>query len=133
MKERSEDDIVAKSPVDVTLGNASYQIRPLTLIPARKWRALLVKTMNEIVASMSQPEEIGHLGEALTATMIKFPEKLCDLVFSYAPDLDKAKILDEETGATEEQMAAAFSTIMLFAYPFLGQLIQTIQVMKANH
>ena len=132
MKERSESDIIAKSPVEVMLGSVKYPIKPLTLTPARKWRSLLVEAMNDVVQSMAQPEVVGNLGPALTTALIQFPEKLCDLVFAYAPYLDKEKILDETEGATEEQMAEAYAVCMSFAYPLLGHLPKTIAILKAN-
>jgi hypothetical protein len=59
------------------------------------------------------------LGEAFLC----FPEKIAELVFAYAPNLPKEKILDPETGATEEQFALAFSQIESVAFPYLRQVL----------
>lgn len=130
--ERTEDDIVAKAPVSCVLGSETYEIKPLTLIPARKWRDLLVKTMNELIRGMVQPEDPDKLGPALTAILIAYPDRLCELVYAYSPALREAreKIEDEETGATEEQMAGAYAICMQFAYPLLGQFNQTTTVLQ---
>jgi len=129
MKERREEDILAKAPIRAKLGEAEYEIKPLTILKAREWRKQLTTAMESITQSFGQSSTPGNLGPALTSALIQFPEKVAELVFAYAPELPKDKILEE---ATEEQLCTAFSAIMRVAFPFLGQLGTTVQLMKAN-
>lgn len=129
MKERTEDDILSQAPVKVKLGEKEYELKPLTCRKAREWRLKLSESLSVITASFGQSPEPGNLGPALTSALISFPEKLLELVFAYEPSLPRETILDE---ATEEQVASAFSVIMKLAFPFLGQLATTVQIMKAS-
>lgn len=129
MKERSEADIISRAPVTVKLGEHEYPIRPLPINKARAWREKLVEVMKSIVADMGATAEPENMGPAMTASLIAFPEKVSDLVFAWAPELNKELILEE---ATEEQMAAAFTVIMVFAYPMLAPLVLALRVSKSQ-
>jgi hypothetical protein len=64
----------------------------------------------------------------LPAALAQFPEKLCDLVFAYAPNLPKEQILEE---ASEEQMRAAFDRIWEISFQdFLVQLGAARELLK---
>jgi hypothetical protein len=65
----------------------------------------------------------------LAGALVEFPEKLADLVFAYGTELPKDEILEK---ATEEQIAAAFSAIMVVAFPFLAQLGLVTQLVRAT-
>lgn len=127
--ERTDSDILAKAPIKVLLGSTEYDVHPLTILKAREWRAKVNESFQSIAQSFAAKPEPGNLGPALTGALLAFPEKLAELVFAYAPDLPQQTILEE---ATEEQMNAAFGKIMKLAFPFVGQLAQTIQILKAS-
>jgi hypothetical protein len=129
MKERSEDEIISRAPIKVTLGSAQYDLKPLPILKAREWRTKLIEVMQTIVGDMSAEQSTITMGPALTAALVAFPEKVADLVFQWEPVLPAQTILEE---ATEEQVAVAFATIMRFAYPFLAQLATTVQVTKSQ-
>lgn len=128
MKERTEDEILSKSPFVVTLGETEYGLKPLPVLKARVWRTLLTETMQDIVGSMSAPESNTTIGPAMTAALVAFPDKVAELVFAWSPELDQEKILSE---ATEEQMCVAYSAVMLMAYPFLAPLALSMKVTKS--
>lgn len=127
MIQRTEEDILSKSPIQVMLGSDRYDLKPLPIIKARAWRSKLADTMRGIVGDLSQPAD--KTASAITAALVAFPDKVADLVFAWSPELPTEKILDE---ATEEQLAVAFSGLMVMAYPFLAQLAMTVQVTKSQ-
>jgi hypothetical protein len=130
MKQRSEDEIISMSPMRVTLGHKEYDLHPLPIKKARIWREKLTNIMSEIVGSMGNKDiSKQSMTEGLTAALIAFPDKVADLVFEWSPDLPQDTILEE---ATEGQMNAAFSAIMVMAYPFLAQLVTAMQVTKSQ-
>ena len=129
MKERTEDQILSKEPIKVTLGSEQYDLKPLPILKARQWRAKLTETMKSIVDPMSAEQTSTNMGPAMTAALVSFPDKVADLVFTWEPALPTQKILEE---ATEEQLAVAYSAIMLMAYPFLAPLILTTKVTKSQ-
>lgn len=119
MKPRTEDEILARSPIKTRLGEKEYDISPLAVMPQREWRKKLFAELAPILAAFNFKVDGKSMAEGLTAALLNFPEKLCDLVFAYAPDLPKEEILEK---ATEEQIAVAFSAIMAVAFPFVPQL-----------
>lgn len=129
MKERTEDEILSKAPIKITLGEVEYDLKPLPIMKAREWRKGLVEAMRGIVGSMSADESKITMGPALTAALLAFPDKVAELVFAWAPDLPQKTILET---ATEEQLAVAYSGVMKMGYPFLAQLALTVQVTKSQ-
>lgn len=131
MKQRSEQDILAKAPVVVRLGDDDYPIKPLPSIPSQQWREKLVGVLHATVMANDKqlPEGVDvsawlkdQLASSISLTLARSPEKLAQLIFEYAPDLPKDKILEN---ATDEQLNLAFSQIMQIAFPFF----QTLAVM----
>lgn len=130
---RSQDQILSQSPIEVTLGTVKYSIKPLRILKSRDWRQSLITKMGEVTSRMkadtgSDAAFLSGLGYVL----LQFPETLSELVFEYAPYLPKDKIMDEETGATEEQMAVAFGKILQVAFPFTGELKTVLMTMGAS-
>jgi hypothetical protein len=137
MQPRTEDDILAKTPVSLRLGAKDYAVPILTILPARAWRMKLDQSCGDIVRNFQPEVDKKAFATGLTGALIHFPEKIAELVFAYAngwegPEalgsgkkkLEKPLLPEEEimANATEEQLAAAFSQIMAVAYPFLPQL-----------
>jgi hypothetical protein len=117
--ERTEDQIISKSPLKVILGEKDYFIKPLTILKQREWRTKLNEEMAGIIANFNPSADNKTMVNGLTGALVAFPEKIADLVFAYAPDLPKDEILET---ATEEQIASTFSAVMALAFPFLAQL-----------
>lgn len=128
MKERTEDEIISMSPIVVTLGAAKYPLKPLSPNKAREWRTKLNEVMFTIVGDLSAEQSTTNIGPAMTAALVAFPDRVQELVFAWAPELPKDKLLDE---ATEEQFAFAYSAIMVMAYPFLVPLALSMKVTKS--
>jgi hypothetical protein len=61
----------------------------------------------------------GDLGPALTAQFVRYPERILQLVKSYAPGLPWAQIEEE---VTEEQIQIAYGRILEVAFPYLAHL-----------
>lgn len=125
MATRSEEDIVAMTPLSVTLGKTEYKIKLLGMTPQREWRTKLNTALFPIVESFTGKTLADALRGGLAAALIQFPEAIAELVFQYAPDLPRETIMQE---ATEEQMAQAFAQIQSVAYPFLPQLKTATQL-----
>lgn len=127
MLKRTEEDVVSKRPFQVTLGDTEFQIKPLPITQQRLWREGLIKRLDPVIAKFSGRDMAEALSGGLAAALLQFPEEIEALVFEYAPELlgSKEAIL---SSATEEQFAAAFSAIMVVAYPFLPQLTTVTQL-----
>jgi hypothetical protein len=114
-KERTEEQILAKTPLEITLGEETYKLRILPVTRMSEWRA-------KVTGSATEIGKLGVSLQGLGAALVAFPEKIIELVFAYDPTLPKDKILSPENGATEEQFALAFSEIQSVAFPYLRQL-----------
>lgn len=150
---RTEDDILSKAPIKVKLGDSEYEIKILTINAQRAWRTQLSEELAEIIANFNPEVSKNTMALGLTGALIDFPEKLAELVFTYATKyevsdvvcvdghfsfieqpvgetyLPKEKILTE---ATEEQIAKAFSEVMTVAFPFLSQLQLVTQLVRSK-
>lgn len=128
MTPRTENEILSRAPIKTKLGESEYDIQPLAVMPQREWRKKLFADLVPILESFNFNVDGKTMASGLTAALLQFPEKLTDLVFDYAPDLPKEKILAE---ATEEQITVAFSSIMSVAFPFLTQLGMVTQLVRS--
>jgi hypothetical protein len=130
LKSRSEEDILSRTPIRVRLGDKDYDIPLLGINAQRKWRQKLGVDLEAIIKNFNQRDvsEKAMLN-GLAGALVEFPEKLADLVFAYGTELPKDEILEK---ATEEQIAAAFSAIMVVAFPFLAQLGLVTQLVRAT-
>jgi hypothetical protein len=130
---RSESDILTKAPIKVTLGSKEYDIPVLTIKKQREWREQMSREMQDIVGALApsfDPQKTSSAFSAgLAVALTKFPEKLADLVFSYAPELPREEIMET---ATEEQISIAFSKIMRVSFPFLAHLQTVRSVIQAS-
>lgn len=128
---RTEEDKITQAPLKLQLGDVEYQVKPLRILKQREWRQKLQKELGPVVQSMQISKIGGRTFVAgLSTALENFPEKVCDLVFAYAPNLEEKKdtIMNE---ATEEQMAAAFSKIWdLVFQDFLAQLGLASELLK---
>jgi hypothetical protein len=118
---RTEEEKVTQAPLKVTFGETEYAIKLLPVLKSRDWRAKVEQELGPMVANLKPMTVAGRFAIAGLSTAIStFPEKMCDLLFAYAVDLPKDKILDV---ATEEQIDLAFSRIWEIAFAnFLPQI-----------
>lgn len=120
--QRTEDQVLAKAPLQVRLGEKDYTIKLLGINDQRAWRAKMTQEMQEVVSNFtptSKAPNASLFSAGLAVALVQFPEKLTDLIFAYAPDLPREEIMDN---ATEEQISIAFSKIVQVAFPFLAHL-----------
>lgn len=125
MKERTESEIFSKAPIKVTLGDKEFPIKPLSINKAQAWRGKFNEATKEILSNMNVEDVQASFGSAMTAALLRFPEKVIELVGEWSAELATDVNHDE---ATEEQYAHAFTVIMCFAYPYLAPLALSMQV-----
>lgn len=131
--ERTDDQKLAMAPLKVRFGAKEYEIKLRRIGAAQRWREQFIKQMSEIVGQLkveagTAEAFMGGLG----FVFLRFPEKMAELVFSYAPDLPREIIEgDSEDAGSEEQLACAFRQIIQVAFPFvqeLGLVMQTLRL-----
>jgi hypothetical protein len=147
--ERSEEQIFAGAPIVVQLGEKKYELAVLPIGKAILWRQKLIAATQEISKPLVRPlhapwwqrvwaflcfwrkqqTATDFFFSGLGTAFIAFPERVLDLIFAYAPDLPRKKIMDT---ATEEEVFVAFSAIMQVANPLRRQISLMHQVMTAN-
>lgn len=135
---RSESDILLKQIV-VKFGDKEYAIPVLRMKQAAVWRKEYFEKTQEISASMivdgigDKTEMTKSVGNALTAALLKFPDKIPELVFSYASSFspqERETILDE---AYDEDFTRAFGDIYKAAFqPFLASLGTVLEMQRAQ-
>ena len=125
---RTDEQILAKEPLTIVLGNEKYSVPVLTILKQREWRKFLQETISPLLSVYDAEDTKEGRVKSLSATLQKFPEKIAELVFAYCPELPQQKILEE---ATEEQLAVAYAQIMAIAFPFMGQITEAVQMMKS--
>lgn len=125
---RTEEDKVLQTSVKVILGGKEFLIKPLPIKYALPWCKSVVKTtisglMAKVNITTETPERFD---EAMNDILIGRPEKLVDLFFEYARDLNKDEILET---ASLNEIINAFETVREFESRFFGWTIQNITKM----
>jgi hypothetical protein len=130
---RTDEDKLALAPIKVQFVGKPYEIPVRKILNARKWREQFILSISSIAGELQG--EVTNLNNFLGGfafAFLRFPEKLANLVFAYAPDLPREKIEgDGPDGATEEELAMAFSAIMQVAFPFRAELTMVNQVLMS--
>ena len=129
---RSESDILRKV-ITLKFGGKEYEVPVLRMVASAKWRkewfekSELASPKSSIVEDVTDKESVRKaLGNALLGSLIEFPEKIPDLVFSYAPSLPREEIMEV---AYDEEFATAVTAIWEVAFtPFLT-LLGTVNMM----
>lgn len=122
---RTEEQKVGKLPFELTLGAEKYQVKPLSVNQSRAWRAKLNEVMGPIADAHQQKS--GVMSQVLANTLTEFPDKVAELLFAYAPELPREKVMNE---ASEEQLASAFCDLLVVAYPFLAPLALVVRLIR---
>lgn len=121
---RTEEEIVAQAPITVTLGGKPYEIKPLVIRDSRKWRTKVVEVLSTLPAYAKVTTEDTELfGEAINAMLGVMPDKVIDLFFAYAEDLNQEEI---EAVATDAELAVAFEQVVELAFPLANSLVGTM-------
>lgn len=131
--QRTEEQILTREAFKAKLGEVEYDIKPLGIMKQRAWREKVAAEVNKLTEGFSQPSaDKNAMSSGLASTLLKFPEKIVDMVFAYAPYLPQEVIMAEDSVATEEQFAKVFGDIMSVAFPFLASLQTITTLMKVN-
>jgi hypothetical protein len=135
MNIRSESEIVLKI-LTLTFGEKKYEVPVLRMAEAAEWRKKFFEQTSALTADLPQQFDERSadlskaLGKGLFAALLKFPEKIPELVFSYAPNLPKEEIL---AAAYDEEFSIAFKAIWGVAFqPFLTSLGMVVEMNRAN-
>jgi len=118
--DRTEDQIVTQSGFTVQIGERIYELKPLTMRKAMKWRERLSPALSEVLACPDVFQDVGQFKKA----MIDAPLQMAAAVQDYLQithdltDEEKDLMLD----GSEQQFYVAFTLIMGFGlHPILAQ------------
>ncbi len=122
--DRTEEDKVLQSPIKVVLGGRTYEIKPLPIKYALPWCKNVIQTilsgmMSKTKITTDTPDEFD---EAMNDILIDRPEKLIDLFFDYARDLNKEEIMET---ASLNEIIDAFEAVKGFESRFFGWIIRS--------
>jgi len=122
---RTEEDKIVQSGITVILGGKEYSIAPLVIKESREWRKKVVGLISEMPkyaeVTTDTPDEFG---DALNAILVAMPDKVADLFFKYAVNLNREEI---EANATDAELAKAFEQVIEIAFPLAQSLTQTMK------
>lgn len=122
---RTEQEAVDMAPIRVKFGKAEYQIPILGMTKQSAWREKFFQTAISLEGQLDQNYQGGPFQAGLAFVLLRFPEKVAELVFDYAGEaLDRDAVLEN---GTDEQMARAFSKIWMVAFPYGPALALTVQ------
>ena len=118
----------------VTLGGRDYEISRLPYRQSREWRERFAEPIEKIVGGLqftgdllgkgidsgqALGDTIGTLGRVLLGdlgkTLIGSVDLCAEMLFSYAPTLDREAI---ESNAYDDEILRAFVEVLKLAYPF---------------
>lgn len=117
---RTEEDKILQSEISIILGGKEYKIKPLVIKESRKWRANFAKVLGELPQYMKITTDTpDQFMNAINAILVTMPDKIVDLIFDYAPELNREEI---ENNATDAEMAKAFEQIVEVAFPLARSL-----------
>ena len=112
--DRSEEDILLQR-IEVTLADKPYTIKLLPIRPQTEWRKKSLSLVYEFMATEEDTSKNpAEVQAGLTSILIGTPEKMRDLFFEYARDLDRDEI---ENTAMEAEVAVAFEKIVAIVMP----------------
>jgi len=121
---RTEEDKLVQAGITVILGGVNYKVAPLVIKFSREWRKGVVELISALPkyakVTTDTPDEFG---EALNAIIVALPDKVVDLFFEYAKDLDREKI---EAEATDAELAKAFEQVIEIAFPLAQSMTKTM-------
>ena len=127
--ERTEADTAFQNPMTFVLGGVEHKVKLLPMKKSAAWRAAFSKSFGGIPGlkdlNIENPTEVIT---ALETMVVKVPEKMFDLFFLYAEDLNREEI---EEVAYDYEIAKAFSEIARVAFsPLLGSLVEAVEMLK---
>ena len=132
-KPRTESDKLLKE-LTLSFGGKEYPIPVLRCGPAAKWRKEFFDRTAEVSSAMvvDSVTDKAAVGRGLMGALLQFPEKIPDLVFSYAPTIaEKRETIMAE--AYDDDFMDAFNQIWEVAFkPFLASLGMVLEMQKSQ-
>ena len=116
------------------LGGVKYDIRPLAIVHARKWRGDVKAPLQLIISTVANLPELDLQNleiSALTgliqhvfATVADAPDLILTWLYAYAPNIaaDRERV---EAEAYDAEVADAFALVVKQVYP-LGRLVRAL-------
>jgi len=136
---RPDNEVVSKK-LKLVFGEKEYAVPVLRAEAAAEWREEYFKRTREVSEAMPQhftkandPGELSKaIGYAVFGALLKYPAKIPELIFSYAPSLNEHK--QEITAeAYDAEYSHAFKQIWQVAFgPFLDSLGMVIEMQRAQ-
>ena len=124
---RTEEEKVIQAGIKVKLGGKEYEVKPLVIKEAREWRKKLSALISKLPAYVGvTTDDAKGFEEAINAMLSSMPDKMADLFFSYAKDLNRDEI---ESTATEEELATAIEAVMAVAFPLARSLTGALKTL----
>ncbi len=122
---RTEEDKVVQADIKVILGGKEYSIAPLVIRDSREWR----KEVGNLVSQLPKyvgitTDEPDKFEDALNAIMVAMPDRVIDLFFQYAKNLNREKI---EAVTTDAELAKAFEQVIEVAFPLAQSMTKTMK------
>ena len=120
-KERTEEEKLCKAPIKVVLGGKDYEVPPLVIKDSRAWRAKVSEALGGIPDFMAvTSDDPAAFKTAMDGMLVKMPNTVAELFFSYATGLDREAI---EAVATDTELATAFEEVAAMAFPLISSLV----------
>ena len=117
---RTEEDKLFRTPIKVTLGSKSYEVRPLVIKDARIWRAKFAAVLGRLPEYTSATtDDPAKFQAGVTGMVVSMPDDMASLFFEYAKELPRGQI---EAEATELELAEAIKGVMAIAFPLVGSI-----------
>ena len=120
---RTEEDKICQSGIKVTLGGKEYEVRPLVIRESREWRAKVIKLIAPLPEYAKVTIDTDDFEKVLTLMLVDMPDKVVELFFEYAKELNKEEIENE---ATDEELTKAFNEVVKVAFPLARALPETM-------
>ena len=121
---RTEDEIITQAAISAVLGGKKYEIKPLVIRDSRIWRGKVVAVLSYLPQYAATTTDNPELfGEAINQMLAVMPDKVIDLFFAYAKDLNRDEI---EAVATDSEIAAAFGQVVDIGFPLAKSLVGTM-------
>jgi hypothetical protein len=135
MEAQNDSDVLLKK-LTLTFGGKQYDIPVLRMKAAAEWRKEYMVLTKDVASSMiietegDKAQISKQVGNALTGALLAFPEKIPELVFSYARSLPQEEIMEI---AYDEDFSRAFGMIYKEAFsPFLIALGTALEMQRAQ-
>lgn len=136
---QSQLEQILRTPIEVTLGNKTYDVRRLPMAKDEAWRRrvqrLLRRYKETVHRELADDVTSLQMGTALQLALMTTeesdgPDDLVELMFDYAPELakDRARIMDE---CSREEVLQAAEIVFDFFTPYFRQLARTAARLQA--